>query len=89
MTGVQTCALPIYLGYVLNKQHRTDEAIAEYERAIFYKPDYADAYFNLGNELAAQHKLSEAAAQYQRALRLKPDSELFKKRLQSLGAPAN
>jgi Tfp pilus assembly protein PilF len=77
------------LGYVLNKQHRTDEAIAEYERAIFYKPDYADAYFNLGNELAAQHKLSEAAAQYQRALRLKPDSELFKKRLQSLGAPAH
>jgi tetratricopeptide (TPR) repeat protein len=77
------------LGYVLNKQHRTDEAIAEYERAIFYKPDYADAYFNLGNELAAQHKLPEAAAQYQRALRLKPDSELFKKRLQSLGAPAH
>ncbi len=77
------------LGFVLNKQHRTDEAIAEYERAIFYRPDFADAYYNLGNALSAQHKMDGAIAAYQRALRLKPDSDLFKKRLQALGVPAN
>ena len=57
--------------------------------ARFYKPDFADAYYNLGNALAAQHKMDEAVAAYQHAVRLKPDSELFKKRLQALGAPAN
>ena len=77
------------LGFVLNKQHRTDEAIAEYERAISCKPDFADAYYNLGNALSAQHKMDAAIAAYQRAVRLKPDSELFKKRLQALGVPAN
>lgn len=77
------------LGFVLNKLHRTDEAIAEYERAIFYQPDLADAYYNLGNALAAQQKTEAAIAAYQRAARLKPDSELFKKRLQALGVPAN
>ena len=77
------------LGFALNKLHRTDEAIAEYERAIFYKPDFAEAYYNLGNALSTEHKMDAAVAAYQRAVRLKPDSELFKKRLQALGAPAN
>ena len=77
------------LGFALNKLHRTDEAIAEYGRAIFYKPDLADAYYNLGNALSTEHKMDEAVAAYQHALRLKPDSELFKKRLQALGVPAN
>ena len=77
------------LGFALNKQHRTDAAIAEYERAIFFKPDFAEAYYNLGNALSSQHKMDAAVAAYQRAARLKPDSELFKKRLQALGVPAN
>jgi Flp pilus assembly protein TadD len=77
------------LGTVLNKLHRTDAAIAEYEQAIFFKPDYAEAYYNLGNALSAEHKMAGAVAAYQRALRLEPDSELFKKRLQALAAPAN
>ena len=77
------------LGFALNKQHRTEEAIAEYERAIFYKADFAEAYYNLGNALSTEHKMDAAIAAYQRAVRLKPDSELFKKRLQALGAPAN
>jgi Tfp pilus assembly protein PilF len=77
------------LGTVLNKQHQTDAAMVEFEQAIFYKPDYAEAYYNLGNALAAEHKMDAAIAAYQRAVRLKPDSELFKKRLQALGVPAN
>ena len=76
------------LGFALNQQHRTDEAIAEYERAIYYKPDFAEAYYNLGNALSSGKKMEAAIAAYQRAVRLKPDSELFKKRLQALGAPA-
>jgi protein O-mannosyl-transferase len=77
------------LGFALNKLHRTDEAIGEYLRAIYYQPDSAEAYYNLGNALSSEHKMDAAIAAYQRALRLKPDSELFKKRLQALGAPAN
>jgi len=76
------------LGSVLNKLHRTDEAIAEYERAIFYDPAYADAYYNLGNALSAEHKMYGAVAAFQRAARLKPDSDVFRKRLQALTAPA-
>jgi Tfp pilus assembly protein PilF len=77
------------LGGVLNMQHQTDAAIAEFERAIFYKPDYAEAYYNLGSALASEHNTGAAVAAYQRAVRLKPDSELFRKRLQALGAAAN
>jgi protein O-mannosyl-transferase len=82
-------AIHCNLGYALNKQHRTDEAIAEYQRAIACQPDFAEAYYNLGNALSTQHKMDEAIAAYQRAVQLKPDSELFKKRLQALGVPAN
>jgi len=85
----ENAAIHNNLGFALNKEHRTDEAIAEYERAIFYKPDLADAYYNLGNALSVEHKVKEAIAAYQQAVRLKPDSELFKKRLQALGVPAD
>ena len=77
------------LGFALKQEHRTDEAIAEYERAIFYKPDYADAYFNLGNALSSEHKMDAAILAYREAARLNPGSELFQKRLQALGVPAN
>jgi len=76
------------LGFALNKLHRTDEAIAEYLRAIYYQPDLAEAYYDLGNALSLEHKMDAAIAAYQRAVRLEPDSELFRKRLQALGAAA-
>ena len=37
------------------------------------KPDFAEAYYNLGNTLQTQGRLAEAEAGYGRALRIKPD----------------
>ena len=49
------------------------EAIADYDRAIELKPDYAEAYNNRGiaNRILECH--SEAIADYNRAIELKPD----------------
>ena len=49
------------------------EAIACFRRALQLKPDYAEAYGNLGTALQGQGLLAEASACYRRALELKPD----------------
>ncbi len=62
------------LGYFLNAEGRTMEAIAEYQRALRINPDYIDAHNNLGSALQdLPGRMNEAIAQYQEALRLKPD----------------
>src|SRR5690606_40361574 len=48
VTGVQTCALPIYRGYATRKLGRTDEGIGYYQRALAIAPDYAKAREYLG-----------------------------------------
>ena len=50
-----------------------DEAIEAYKKAISLKPDYADAYYNMGNVLKTQGNLDEAIKTYQRALSIKPN----------------
>jgi tetratricopeptide (TPR) repeat protein len=44
---------------------------------LILKPEYAEAYSNLGNVLKEQEKLDEALACFQRALILKPDDALI------------
>jgi Flp pilus assembly protein TadD len=56
------------LGYVLARQDRTDEAIAEFRTAIDLDPRFAPAYNNLTDALAMQGKLEEAADEYRRAV---------------------
>ena len=41
--------------------------------AIRIKPDYAEAYSNLGNALKERGSLDEAVAAYREAIRIKPD----------------
>jgi tetratricopeptide (TPR) repeat protein len=48
------------------------DAIQAYKRAIRLKPDYAEAYYNLGNVYQELGRLTEAAAQYESAIRFKP-----------------
>jgi predicted O-linked N-acetylglucosamine transferase (SPINDLY family) len=50
-----------------------EEAIASYDRAIEFKPDYADAYNNRGIVLKELMRLEEALASYDRAIELKSD----------------
>ena len=73
MTGVQTCALPIYdasghyaLGIALNSQGKRDDAIAEYREAIRLRPDYPEAHCNLGHVLRAQGNYAGSLAMLRR-----------------------
>ncbi|MDC0121723.1 tetratricopeptide repeat protein, partial [Amylibacter sp.] len=49
------------------------EAIVAYNKALAIKPDYAEAYNNMGVNLQDQGKLDEAITSYKKALSLKPD----------------
>ena len=60
-------------GNVLLELKKYDEALANYDRAIELKPDYAEAYSKRGNALIDLKRLNEALASYDRAIVLKPD----------------
>ena len=50
-----------------------EEAIEAYKKAIWIKPDYAEAFNNMGNALRDQGKEEEAIEAYKKAISLKPD----------------
>jgi tetratricopeptide (TPR) repeat protein len=60
------------LGTALQTEHRLDDAIVHYRRAISAQPDYAPAYSNLGLALREQERIDEAAENYRHALKLQP-----------------
>jgi tetratricopeptide (TPR) repeat protein len=49
------------------------EAEASYSEAIALKPDYAEAYSNLGNTLNEQGRSEEAVARFRQAIEIKSD----------------
>ena len=51
---------------------KLDEAIKAYTKAISIKPDFADAYYNLGNALRDQGKLKKALEAYRKTISVKP-----------------
>ena len=50
-----------------------DAAINSYKQALRIKPDYADAYYNMGNTLKDKGDPEAAIDSYKQALRIKPD----------------
>ncbi|MEH2255451.1 tetratricopeptide repeat protein, partial [Nostoc sp.] len=52
---------------------RTEEAIASYDQALKFKPDYNDAWNNRGIALRNLGRTEEAIASYDQALKFKPD----------------
>jgi Flp pilus assembly protein TadD len=60
------------LGAYLEGQHRTDEAIVLYRRALKINPGYADAMNSLGSALTAQSNYAGAIALYRQLLQLDP-----------------
>ena len=60
-------------GDFLLNQGKTSEAIQSYQQAIQQKPDYAEAYNNLGIAFKYQNRLDEAITCYQQALKSRPD----------------
>jgi len=61
------------LGAVNADLGRLDQAVASYSKALRIKPDYAEAYGNLGNALIALGKHEQAIASYTKALQINPD----------------
>jgi protein O-mannosyl-transferase len=72
-------------GWLLAKESRYDEAIAQYEEALKTVPD-AFAYFSLGSALEEQHKLPQAAVAYRKTLALAPSFQVAQVRLNAIAA---
>ena len=56
------------MGIVLAELDKLEEAIEVYNKALLLKPDYAEAYNNLGNALKEQGKLDEAIEVFNKTL---------------------
>jgi tetratricopeptide (TPR) repeat protein len=65
------------LGYALSRQGRTDEAVAEFRKAIDVDPKFTPAYNNLADALAQQGKLDEAVQYYELSLAQKPSAAVY------------
>jgi tetratricopeptide (TPR) repeat protein len=67
-SDLATPNLDFYLGNALSLLKKLDAAAAAYKKAIERKPDFFDAYNNLGITLRAQKKLDEAVAAYHKGI---------------------
>ena len=62
-----------YLGVLVHRLGRLDEAEGLLERAVAVQPDWAEAWMSLGNTRLALGRITEAVTAYQQALILAPD----------------
>jgi tetratricopeptide (TPR) repeat protein len=61
------------MGISLQDKGEPNAAIDSYKLAIKIKPDYAQAYINLGSALKAKGELDDAIDSYKLAIKIKPD----------------
>ncbi|MFL6529444.1 MAG: tetratricopeptide repeat protein [Chthoniobacterales bacterium] len=61
------------LGVALSLQGRTEEAMAQYRRAVALRDDFADAHTNLATLLLKNGAPAEAIVHYRKALSVPPD----------------
>lgn len=62
----------------LKTQGNLDKAVSEYQHAIRLKPNFLEAYCNLGNALKSLGQLKKAVNAYEKAIQLSPQSfELY------------
>lgn len=83
-------------GIAMMNESCFDDAIAAFREAIRLRPDYADAYTNLGIALEQQQKPKEAVVALREAIRLNPGDSLAHyalgdalNRLRRLGEPGH
>lgn len=70
-----------YRGCARVNATKYDEAIEDFEKAVELKPDYADAYFNLGRTYYMKHDEDKACENYKLADKYgRPNLEDFLKR---------
>jgi protein O-GlcNAc transferase len=75
-------------GWLLAKENKYDEAIAQYELALQTAPD-ALAYFSLGSAFEEQHKLPQAVAAYRKTIALAPNFQEAQARLKAIATADN
>lgn len=61
------------LGIALVERGEIDEAIAQYEKSLSLRSNYAQTHYNLGHAFFAKGKIDEAIAYSQKALSLEPN----------------
>ena len=61
---------------MFNDQGKLDEAVAQYQRALALKPDFAEAYLNMGATLKELGQLADVEASYKRVLDIDPEDPL-------------
>jgi len=64
------------LGTMLVERGQVNEAIGQFQEALRFDPDDADAHNNLGSLLGKKGRTDEAIGQFQEAVRLEPDHPL-------------
>jgi tetratricopeptide (TPR) repeat protein len=65
------------LGWTLFQEGRTQEAVAEYERAVAADPRHAKSHNNLALALVELGRLDEAASHFRTSLELQPKAEIW------------
>ena len=91
LAGRPTAEIHNGLGFVLAREGRSADAIAEFRTAIDLDPKFTPAYNNLAEALVREGKLQEAADAYQRSLAEKPSAPVYNALgsiLRQLGKPA-
>ena len=53
---------------ILKEQGKLDKALETYKKALSIKPDYAEAYINMGNALINKGKLDKVIETYKSTL---------------------
>jgi len=61
------------LAFAYRELGRTADAIREWQLVVRERPDFAEAYYNLGGALASEGRRSEAISSYEKAIDAKPD----------------
>jgi superkiller protein 3 len=65
------------LGFVLERQGMTEEAIEQYRKSLALDPGSASAHYNLAAALARSGELAEAERHFRAALATSPNAQAF------------
>jgi superkiller protein 3 len=65
------------LGFVLEREGLTDEAVEMYRKALKLDPESASAHYNLGSSLARSGKYAEAESHLRIAVKKSPNTQTY------------
>ena len=71
-------------GLQLHQAGQLQEAETVYRQILDIKPDFVDAYFNIGTARQAQNRMADARRHFERVIELQPGHSLARERLQQI-----